>query len=176
MNAAIPSLTLTASGMMPQLAKDENGCFSLSLELQGLKVVLEMDETQVRSLGLMCLHHFPFIEPRIVVPTEEEAFRLPARSIGLLEDRSMQLLLREVQSDALIDFLWYMKDAELAKLVFRNLSQRAAQMLFEDLEGRYGHQNPDSAAVSRVEQARASTLEIVAIYNRLADEGLIAHI
>lgn len=176
MNAAVPALTLTASGLMPQLAKDENGGFALTLELHGLKVVLEMDEMQVRSLGLMCLHHFPFIEPRIVVPTEEEAFRLPARSIGQLEDRSMQLLLREVQSDALIDFLWYMKDAELAKLVFRNLSQRAAQMLFEDLEGRYGRLNPDTASVTKVEQARASTLEIVAIYNRLTAEGQIAFV
>ena len=175
MTAAVPAFTLTASGLMPKLAKNENG-FALTLELQGMKVVLEMDEMQVHSLGLMCLHHFPFIEPRIVAPTEEDAFRFPARSIGELEDRSMQLLLREVQSESLIDFLWYMKDAELAKRVFRNMSQRAAEMLYDDLERRYGRVNPDTASVARVEQARASTLEIVAIYNRLADEGQIERV
>ena len=173
MNPAPPLISLSAAGLFPKLEKDEHGKFSLSLDLQSMKVSLQLDDAQVRTLGLMCLHHFPYIEPRIIVPEEEDAYRLPARKIGELDDRSMQILLREVQSDSLINFVWYMKDPELAKLVFTNMSQRAAQMLFEDLNSKYGNQSPDTAPSRVVENARASTLEIIAVFDRLVGEGQI---
>jgi flagellar motor switch protein FliG len=52
-----------------------------------------------------------------------------------IDDRGIQLLLREVQSDALIIAL---KGAspELRDKVFKNMSQRAAEMLREDLESK----------------------------------------
>jgi hypothetical protein len=52
-----------------------------------------------------------------------------------IDDRGIQLLLREVQSDSLIIAL---KGAspELREKIFKNMSQRAAEMLREDLESR----------------------------------------
>ena len=80
-----------------------------------------------------------------------------------LEDRSIQLLLREIQSDSLI---LAMKGAspELREKIFKNMSSRAAEMLREDLEAR---------GPVRVSEVEAEQKEILMIVRRLADEGQI---
>lgn len=166
-------VSMSASGVQPTLAKDEQGGYALKVALPALRLALQLDAAQVRALGLMCLHHFPDVEPRYAVPAEEDAYRLPARKIGLLDDRAIQTLLRETSAEALIAFLWYMKDAALAKLFFRNMSQRSAQMLLDDLTSFSGRGNPDSAALAYVEGARRSTLEILDIVGRLQADGQI---
>lgn len=78
-----------------------------------------------------------------------------------IDDRGVQLLLREVQSDSLIIAL---KGAsqELREKVFKNMSQRAAEMLREDLE---------SKGPVRLSEVEAEQKEILKIARRLADEG-----
>ena len=78
-----------------------------------------------------------------------------------IDDRGIQLLLREVQSDSLIIAL---KGAaqELRDKVFKNMSQRAAEMLKEDLE---------SKGPVRLSEVEAEQKEILKIARRLADEG-----
>ncbi|MDR0441198.1 MAG: flagellar motor switch protein FliG, partial [Candidatus Accumulibacter sp.] len=80
-----------------------------------------------------------------------------------IDDRSIQLLLREIQSDSLI---MAMKGASetLREKIFKNMSQRAAEMLREDLESR------GPVRVSEVENEQKEILKIV---RRLADEGQI---
>lgn len=80
-----------------------------------------------------------------------------------LDDRSIQLLLREIQSDSLI---LAMKGAspELREKIFKNMSQRAAEMLREDLEAR---------GPVRVSEVEGEQKEILKIVRRLADEGQI---
>lgn len=80
-----------------------------------------------------------------------------------VDDRGVQLLLREVQSDSLILAL---KGAsqELRDKVFKNMSQRAAEMLKEDLE---------SKGPVRLSEVEAEQKEILKIARRLADEGQI---
>lgn len=80
-----------------------------------------------------------------------------------LDDRSVQLLLREIQSDSLILAL---KGAspELREKIFKNMSQRASEMLREDLEAR---------GPVRVSEVEAEQKEILKIVRRLADEGQI---
>ena len=80
-----------------------------------------------------------------------------------VDDRGIQLLLREVQSDSLIVAL---KGApqELRDKVFKNMSQRAAEMLKEDLE---------SKGPVRLSEVEAEQKEILKIARRLADEGQI---
>ncbi|GHU36603.1 flagellar motor switch protein G [Betaproteobacteria bacterium] len=81
-----------------------------------------------------------------------------------IDDRAIQLLLREIQSDSLI---MAMKGASepLREKIFKNMSQRAAEMLREDLESR------GPVRVSEVENEQKEILKIV---RRLADEGQIA--
>ncbi len=78
-----------------------------------------------------------------------------------IDDRGIQLLLREVQSDSLIIAL---KGAsqELRDKVFKNMSQRAAEMLKEDLE---------SKGPVRLSEVEGEQKEILKIARRLADEG-----
>ena len=80
-----------------------------------------------------------------------------------LEDRAIQLLLREIQSDSLI---LAMKGASepLREKIFKNMSQRAAEMLREDLESR---------GPVRLSEVEAEQKEILKIVRRLADEGQI---
>ena len=80
-----------------------------------------------------------------------------------LDDRSVQLLLREIQSDSLILAL---KGAspELREKIFKNMSQRASEMLREDLEAR---------GPVRVSEVESEQKEILKIVRRLADEGQI---
>ena len=78
-----------------------------------------------------------------------------------LDDRSVQLLLREVQSDSLILALKGASEP-LREKVFKNMSQRAAEMLKEDLEAK---------GPVRVSEVEAEQKEILKIVRRLADEG-----
>lgn len=81
-----------------------------------------------------------------------------------VEDRGIQLLLREVQSDALIIALKG-ASAELRDKVFRNMSQRAAEMMREDLE---------SKGPVKLSEVEGEQKEILKIARRLADEGQLA--
>jgi len=80
-----------------------------------------------------------------------------------IDDRSIQLILREVQSDSLVLAL---KGAspDLREKIFKNMSQRAAEMLREDLEAR---------GPVRVSEVEAEQKEILKTVRRLADEGQI---
>ncbi|WP_394778297.1 flagellar motor switch protein FliG [Undibacterium sp.] len=80
-----------------------------------------------------------------------------------IDDRGIQLLLREVQSDSLIVAL---KGAnqDMRDKIFRNMSQRAAEMMREDLE---------SKGPVRLSEVEAQQKQILLIVRRLADEGQI---
>lgn len=78
-----------------------------------------------------------------------------------IEDRGIQLLLREVQSESLIVAL---KGAspDLREKFFKNMSQRAGEMMREDLE---------SKGPVRLSEVETNQKEILQIVRRLADEG-----
>ncbi|WP_151636385.1 flagellar motor switch protein FliG [Noviherbaspirillum aerium] len=80
-----------------------------------------------------------------------------------IDDRGIQVLLREVQSESLIVAL---KGAtqDLREKIFKNMSQRAAEMMREDLE---------SKGPVRLSEVEAQQKEILQIVRRLADEGQI---
>ena len=81
-----------------------------------------------------------------------------------IDDRGIQLLLREIQSESLIVALKGSSEALREKL-FKNMSQRAAEMLRDDL---------DAKGPVRVSEVEAEQKEILKIVRRLADEGQIA--
>lgn len=80
-----------------------------------------------------------------------------------VDDRGIQLLLREVQADSLVVALKG-ADPELRERIFKNMSQRAAETLREDLE---------SKGPVRVSEVESEQKEILKIVRRLADEGQI---
>ena len=80
-----------------------------------------------------------------------------------LDDRAIQLLLREIQSESLILAMKGATEA-LREKIFKNMSQRASEMLREDL---------DSRGPVRLSEVEAEQKEILKIVRRLADEGQI---
>lgn len=81
-----------------------------------------------------------------------------------IDDRGMQTLLREISTDALIIALKGSNE-ELREKVFKNMSQRAAEQLREDLEIR---------GPVRLSEVEAQQREILKLARRLAEEGQIA--
>ena len=80
-----------------------------------------------------------------------------------IDDRGIQLLLREIQSESLIVALKGSSE-ELREKIFKNMSQRAAEMLRDDLEAK---------GPVRLSEVEAEQKEILKIVRRLSDEGQI---
>jgi len=80
-----------------------------------------------------------------------------------IDDKGIQVMLREVQSETLIIALKG-TTAEMREKVFKNMSSRAAEMMREDLESK------GPVKLSEVEAQQKQMLQIV---RRLADEGQI---
>jgi len=80
-----------------------------------------------------------------------------------IDDKGIQSLLKEVQSESLVIAL---KGAtpELREKIFKNMSTRAAETLREDLESR---------GPVRVSEVEAEQKELLKVVRRLADEGQI---
>ena len=78
-----------------------------------------------------------------------------------VDDRGIQALLKEVQSESLLVALKGATD-DLREKIFRNMSSRAAEMLREDLASR---------GPVRVAEVEAEQKEILQIARRLSDEG-----
>jgi len=81
-----------------------------------------------------------------------------------VDDRSVQLILREVQSESLIVALKGASE-ELREKIFKNMSSRASEMLREDLEAK---------GPVRLSEVETEQKEILKIVRRLSDEGQIS--
>jgi len=80
-----------------------------------------------------------------------------------VDDRGIQLVLREVQSESLIVALKGASE-EMREKIFKNMSQRAAEMLREDLEAK---------GPVKLSEVEAEQKEILKVVRRLSDEGQI---
>lgn len=84
--------------------------------------------------------------------------------MGEVDDRGMQELLREIPGDKLIIAL-KVADEELKQKFFKNMSERAAQMLKDDLEAK---------GPVRLSEVEAAQKEILLTARRLAEEGRLS--
>jgi len=85
-------------------------------------------------------------------------------NISEIDDRGIQLLLREVSTDVLVLALKG-ADAALKEKIFKNMSKRASEMLRDDLESK------GPVRLSEVEEAQK---EIIAVARRLTESGEIS--
>lgn len=81
-----------------------------------------------------------------------------------LDDRGLQTLLREVSGERL-GLALRGADTKVREKITRNMSQRAAEILLEDMEAR---------GPVRLADVEAAQKEILTIVRRLADEGAIS--
>ena len=82
-------------------------------------------------------------------------------NLNEIDDRGIQALLREIQSESLIVALKG-ADQALRDKILKNMSSRAAEMLREDLEAK---------GPVRISEVEAEQREILKVVRRLADEG-----
>jgi flagellar motor switch protein FliG len=80
-----------------------------------------------------------------------------------IDDKGIQVMLREVQSETLIVALKG-TTAEMRDKIFKNMSSRAAEMMREDLE---------SKGPVKLSEVEAQQKQILQVVRRLADEGQI---
>ncbi|NVK42674.1 MAG: flagellar motor switch protein FliG [Oceanospirillaceae bacterium] len=80
-----------------------------------------------------------------------------------VDDRGIQVLLREVSTELLVVALKG-ADSALQEKIFKNMSKRAAELLRDDLEAK---------GPVRVSEVEAAQKEILSVARRLADEGEI---
>lgn len=81
-----------------------------------------------------------------------------------IDDRGIQLILREIQSESLIVALKGASE-DMREKIFKNMSQRASDMMREDLEAK---------GPVRVSEVEAEQKEILKIVRRLSEEGQIS--
>ena len=100
-------------------------------------------------------------DPELAQKIQDEMFVF--ENLLDLDDRSIQMLLREVQSESLIVALKGTSE-DLREKIFKNMSQRAAEMLRDDLEAK---------GPVRISEVEAEQKEILKVVRKLADEGQI---
>jgi flagellar motor switch protein FliG len=105
--------------------------------------------------------HLREVDPDLAQKIQDKMFVFD--NLMDLDDRGIQLLLREVQSETLVVALKGTSEP-LREKIFKNMSQRAAEMLRDDL---------DAKGPVRLSEVEAEQREILRIVRRLAEEGQI---
>ena len=162
----------TLDGIQPTALKDLNDVLTRLLTgssnsikkaaMGGTRVAAEILNFMPSALETTVIATVRDFDPEIAQKIQDAMFTF--ENVNDLDDRAIQLLLREVQSESLIVAL---KGAnlELRERIFKNMSSRASEMLREDLE---------SKGPVRISEVEAEQKEILKIVRRLADEGQIA--
>ena len=137
------------------------GGTSKSSTLGGLKAAAEMLNLLDSSVGNAIMADIGKVDERLSQNIQDLMFVFT--DLLKVDDRGMQELLRQVAADRLLIALKG-ADEEFKAKVFKNMSQRAAEMLKSDLEAK------GPVKLSDVEAAQK---EILIAARKLADEGTI---
>jgi flagellar motor switch protein FliG len=159
----------TLEGVQPAAMQDLNDVLSQLLgggdqagksTLDGVEVAAEI-LNRMGPMEAAVSSHIREVDAQLAQRIEDRMFLFD--DLLDLDDRDIQLLLREVQSETLVVALKGAGDA-LQDKFFRNMSQRAAEMLREDVEAK---------GPVRLSEVEAEQREILRIAHRLAGEGLV---
>lgn len=153
------------------LEKSPDGTrYTLAFTRDGIAARIMLPESDMQALQsqLQALVKSP--EIRLTNAEVEASYRQTAQALHYLDDYEWQCLLRELQCDELLAALWYLKDESIAQAVFRNLSQRAAEMLLEDLQGYSRRGDPDKQPENIVQKGRDALQGVLQTLARLQGE------
>ena len=160
----------TLDGIQPSALKDLNEVMAQVLAggertrkttLGGVKAAAEMINLMGTSVETAVLDYIREADNELAQKIMDNMFTFD--DLEKIDDKGIQALLKEVQSESLVIAL---KGAtpEMREKVFKNMSTRAAETLREDLESR---------GPVRVSEVEAEQKEMLKIVRRLADEGQI---
>ncbi|WP_343603983.1 flagellar motor switch protein FliG [Roseateles sp.] len=160
----------TLDGIQPMALKDLNEVMGQILaggermkksNLGGVKTAAEIINMMGTSVEASVLDYIREADSDLAQKIMDNMFTFD--DVEKIDDRGIQAVLKEVQSESLIVAL---KGAgpELREKIFRNMSSRAAETLREDLESR---------GPVRLSEVEAEQKEILKVVRRLVDEGQI---
>ena len=160
----------TLDGIQPSALKDLNEVMSNVLaggdklrkaSLGGVKAAAEIINFMGSSVETSVLDYIREADGDVAQKIIDNMFTFD--DLDKLDDKGIQALLKEVQSESLVVAL---KGAtpELRDKIFKNMSTRAAETLREDLESR---------GPVRVSDVEAEQKEMLKVVRRLVDEGQI---
>jgi flagellar motor switch protein FliG len=160
----------TLDGIQPSALKDLNDVLSKVLaggdklrkaSLGGVKTAAEIINMMGSTLEAPLLDYIRQSDPELAQKIMDNMFVFD--DLLKIDDRGIQTMLKEVQTESLIIAL---KGAtpELREKIFSNMSTRAAETLREDLESR---------GPVRLSEVEAEQKELLKIVRRLADEGQV---
>ena len=160
----------TIDGIQPSALQDLNevmtrvlavGDRSRKRSLGGVKTAAEMINLMGTAAETAVLDYIRETDSDLAQKIMDNMFTFD--DLGRVDDKGIQALLKEVQSESLVVAL---KGAtpEMREKVFKNMSSRAAETLREDLESR---------GPVRVSEVEAEQKEMLKVVRRLADEGQI---
>jgi flagellar motor switch protein FliG len=160
----------TLDGIQPIALKDLNEVMSKVLaggdklkkaSLGGVKTAAEIINLMGNAVETSILDYIRETDGELAQKIQDNMFTFD--DLIKLDDKGIQSLLKEVQSESLVIAL---KGAtpELRERVFKNMSSRAAETLREDLESR---------GPVRVSEVEAEQKEMLKTVRRLVDEGQI---
>src|SRR5919205_409559 len=160
----------TLDGIQPSALKDLNEVMSKVLaggdklrkaSLGGVKPAAEIINLMGASVETAVLDYIREADNELAQKIMDNMFTFD--DLEKVDDKGIQALLKEVQSESLVIAL---KGAtpEMREKVFRNMSTRAAETLREDL---------DSRGPVRVSEVESEQKEMLKVVRRLADEGQI---
>ena len=160
----------TLDGVQPIALRELNEVFTTMLSgtankkftRGGIKTAAEILNFVGTTNEVAIIENVRSIDPDLAQKIQDSMFVF--ENLISVDDRSIQLILREIQSESLIIAL---KGAsvEVRDKIFKNMSARAGEMLREDLESK------GPVKLSEVDTEQKAILKVA---RRLADEGQIA--
>jgi len=160
----------TLDGIQPTALKDLNEVMSQLLaggermkksNLGGVKSAAEIINMLGSSVEASVLDYIREADADLAQKIMDNMFTFD--DLDKIDDKGIQAVLKEVQSESLIVALKG-ASAELREKILRNMSSRAAETLREDLESR---------GPVRLSEVEAEQKEMLKIVRRLVDEGSI---
>ena len=160
----------TLDGIQPVALHDLNDEMSRVLagsdkqrraSMGGVKAAAEIINLLGNTNEISVLDHIREIDADLAQKVQDNMFTFD--DIQRIDDKGVQAMLREVQTESLVIALKG-ATADLRDKIFRNMSTRAAETLREDLESR---------GPVRLSEVEAEQKEILRAVRRLADEGHI---
>jgi flagellar motor switch protein FliG len=158
----------TLDGIQPSALKDlsevmgrmvSGGEQARMAPLGGVKTAAEMINLLGTSIETAALDYIREADNELAQRIMDNLFTFD--DLMLVDDRGIQALLKEVQSESLVVALKGAKP-ELRDRILKNMSTRAAETLKEELDGR---------GPVRVAEVEAEQKELLKIVRRLAEEG-----
>jgi len=166
-------MTINAMDSEPRVERLGENDFLLTIDSGDVELSLQLNKTQVQSLGVKCIHFIPdpSINPRFNNISEEDVYRIPLQGLIHLKDREIQSILREGDITELGIFLWYIQsNEELLNKFINNMPKVAGKMMRDDLKS-FPESHPDTASIGFLISAREATQNLMKVINKLKSCG-----